>query len=109
MKLSLASALLAFTLISPPSVGAPKATKKPKPPAGKTAAAAAAPPAGAAAAPAAASPAPATPPPAGSSPMAELKKSNAALNKALQKKHPAWSPEAEMQKKEVRKLVGAFL
>ncbi len=48
-------------------------------------------------------------PPASSSPMAELKKSNDALNKLLKKKYPAWSPEAEAQKADVRKLVGGFL
>lgn len=51
---------------------------------------------------------PAVPPP-GSSPMAELKKSNAQLDKMLQKSRPNWSPEAELQRAEVRKLVGAFL
>ena len=48
-------------------------------------------------------------PPAGSSPMAELKKSNAALDKVLQKNRPNWSPEAELQRAEVRKVVGSFL
>jgi phospholipid transport system substrate-binding protein len=48
-------------------------------------------------------------PSASSSPMAELKKSNDALNKLLKKKYPAWSPEAEAQKADVRKLVGGFL
>jgi phospholipid transport system substrate-binding protein len=46
---------------------------------------------------------------ASSSPMAELKKSNDALNKLLKKKYPTWSPEAEAQKADVRKLVGGFL
>jgi phospholipid transport system substrate-binding protein len=49
------------------------------------------------------------PPPAGSSPMAELKKSNEKLDKVLQKKSPNWSPEAELQRSEVRKVVGSFL
>lgn len=49
------------------------------------------------------------PPPAGSSPMADLKKSNEKLDKALAKKAPNWSPEAEAQRAEVRKLVGTFL
>jgi phospholipid transport system substrate-binding protein len=49
------------------------------------------------------------PPPPGSSPMAELKRSNAQLDKVLQKNRPNWSPEAELQRTEVRKLVGAFL
>jgi len=49
------------------------------------------------------------PPPAGSSPMAELKKSNAALDKVLQRDRPNWSPEAELQRAEVRKVVGSFL
>jgi phospholipid transport system substrate-binding protein len=52
---------------------------------------------------------PGPPPPPGSSPMAELKKSNAQLDKVLQKNRPNWSPEAELQRTEVRKLVGAFL
>ena len=50
-----------------------------------------------------------TPPPANSSPMAELKKSNDKLDKVLQKSRPNWSPEAELQREEVRKLVGSFL
>ena len=41
--------------------------------------------------------------------MAELKKSNEKLDKVLQKNHPNWSPEAELQRAEVRKLVGSFL
>jgi phospholipid transport system substrate-binding protein len=49
------------------------------------------------------------PPPASSSPMAELKKSNEKLDKILQKNRPNWSPEAELQRAEVRKLVGSFL
>jgi phospholipid transport system substrate-binding protein len=51
----------------------------------------------------------AAPAPAGSSPMAELKKSNLALDKVLQKNRPNWSPEAELQRAEVRKIVGSFL
>jgi len=51
----------------------------------------------------------ADPPPANSSPMAELKKSNEKLDKVLQKNRPNWSPEAELQREEVRKLVGSFL
>ena len=51
----------------------------------------------------------ADPPPASSSPMAELKKSNEKLDKILQKNRPNWSPEAELQRSEVRKLVGSFL
>jgi phospholipid transport system substrate-binding protein len=50
-----------------------------------------------------------TPPPANSSPMAELKKSNAQLDKVLQKNKPNWSPEAELERSEVKKLVGSFL
>jgi phospholipid transport system substrate-binding protein len=50
-----------------------------------------------------------TPPPANSSPMADLKKSNAQLDKVLQKNKPNWSPEAELERTEVRKLVGSFL
>ena len=49
------------------------------------------------------------PPPASSSPMAELKRSNEKLDKVLQKNRPNWSPEAELQREEVRKLVGSFL
>lgn len=48
-------------------------------------------------------------PPANSSPMAELKKSNAQLDKLLQKNKPNWSPEAELERSEVKKLVGSFL
>jgi phospholipid transport system substrate-binding protein len=48
-------------------------------------------------------------PPANSSPMAELKKSNAQLDKVLQKNKPNWSPEAELERSEVKKLVGSFL
>jgi phospholipid transport system substrate-binding protein len=63
-----------------------------------------------AAAPAATAPEkPVSPPPANSSPMAELKKSNDKLDKILQKNRPNWSPEAELQRAEVRKLVGSFL
>ena len=51
----------------------------------------------------------ADPPPASASPMAELKKSNEKLDKILQKNRPDWSPEAELQRTEVRKLVGSFL
>jgi phospholipid transport system substrate-binding protein len=43
------------------------------------------------------------------SPMAELKKSNAQLDKVLQKNKPNWSPEAELERSEVKKLVGSFL
>jgi phospholipid transport system substrate-binding protein len=41
--------------------------------------------------------------------MADLKKSNDSLDRLLKKKYPAWSPEAEAQKADVRKLVGGFL
>jgi phospholipid transport system substrate-binding protein len=51
----------------------------------------------------------ATTPPANVSPLTELKKSNDQLDKLLKKKYPAWSPEAEAQKADVRKLVGGFL
>lgn len=44
-----------------------------------------------------------------SSPMADLKKSNAALKKALQKQAPSWSPERDLRNSEVRKVVGQFL
>ncbi|HVZ75115.1 MAG TPA: ABC transporter substrate-binding protein [Polyangia bacterium] len=43
------------------------------------------------------------------SPMAELKKSNLALDKVLTKNVPNWTPEAELQRTEVRKIVGSFL
>jgi phospholipid transport system substrate-binding protein len=49
------------------------------------------------------------PPPANSSAMAELKKSNEKLDKVLGKNRPNWSPEAELQREEVRKIVGSFL
>ncbi len=52
---------------------------------------------------------PAATPPPGLSPLAELKKSNDQLDKILKKKYPNWSPEAEAQKADVRKLVGGFL
>lgn len=48
-------------------------------------------------------------PPPSASPMAELKKSNAQLDKVLQKNKPNWSPEAELERSEVKKLVGSFL
>src|SRR5262245_47512084 len=54
---------------------------------------------------------PATPP-ADSSPMADLKKSNAAIKKIVQKQSqqsPSWSPEAEAKNAELRKTVADFL
>jgi len=48
-------------------------------------------------------------PPASASPMAELKKSNDKLEKLLSKSKPNWTPEAELQREEVRKTVGGFL
>src|SRR5579862_3840857 len=48
-------------------------------------------------------------PPPSSSPMAELKKSNQQLDKVLQKNKPNWSPEAELERTEVKKVVGSFL
>ena len=51
----------------------------------------------------------ATAPPPSASALGELKKSNDQLDKVLRKKYPAWSPEGEAQKAEVRKLVGGFL
>jgi phospholipid transport system substrate-binding protein len=78
----------------------------------KTAAKAQAAPAPKPAAPAAPATAPvpekAGPPPT-ASPMAELKKSNTDLDKILKKNVPGWTPEAELQRTEVRKLVGNFL
>jgi phospholipid transport system substrate-binding protein len=47
-------------------------------------------------------------PPSGS-PMAQLKQSNAQLDKVLHKNVPGWTPEAELEREEVRKLVGGFL
>jgi ABC-type transporter MlaC component len=44
-----------------------------------------------------------------SSPMADLKKSNDKLDKVLHKSAPNWSPEAELERTEVRKIVGEFL
>jgi phospholipid transport system substrate-binding protein len=52
-------------------------------------------------------PAAATPPTG--SPMAQLKESNMRLDKVLHKNAPNWSPEAELEREEVRKLVGGFL
>jgi len=52
---------------------------------------------------------PSSTPPASASPMADLKKSNDQLDKLLKKKYPSYSPEAEAQKSDVRKLVGGFL
>ena len=49
-----------------------------------------------------------TPPP-GSSPMADLKKSNAALRKLFQKQPPSWSPEQDVKRSEMRKIVTGFL
>jgi len=48
-------------------------------------------------------------PPASASPMAELKRSNDKLEKLLSKSKPNWTPEAELQREEVRKVVGSFL
>lgn len=48
-------------------------------------------------------------PPLGSSSLSELKKSNDQLDKLLRKKYPTWSPEADAQRADVRKLVGGFL
>jgi phospholipid transport system substrate-binding protein len=50
----------------------------------------------------------ATPPP-DSSPLADLKKSNAALKKVIQKQSPSWSPQRDVRNSEVRKVVGQFL
>jgi phospholipid transport system substrate-binding protein len=47
--------------------------------------------------------------PADSSPLADLKKSNTALKKVLQKQSPNWSPEKDAKTSEVRKVVGQFL
>src|SRR6185503_11930094 len=44
------------------------------------------------------------------SPLAELKKSNADIQKVVGgKRTPNWSPEAELQKTEVKKVVDGFL
>jgi phospholipid transport system substrate-binding protein len=96
--------IVGLLLLAVPALAAPPASTKAKatPAADKPAEAPAAP---------AAKPAdkPATPPPASASPMAELKKSNEKLDKILAKKSPNWSPEADAQRSEVRKLVGTFL
>ena len=60
-------------------------------------------------APAKADPAGAAATPPEGSPMVELKKSNAQLDKVLHKNVPNWTPEAELERAEVRKLVGEFL
>jgi phospholipid transport system substrate-binding protein len=108
---------LATTLGLPAVAGPTAAATKPAQASGKTtktmakkAEAAPAPKAPGPAAPADA-PAPAsekTSPPT-ASPMAELKKSNNDLDKILKKNVPNWTPEAELQRTEVRKLVGGFL
>jgi phospholipid transport system substrate-binding protein len=91
--MQLLSATLVALLLSPGGAGAaPKAKRK----AGDEAPAPAA-----AAGPAA--------PPADSSPLAELRKSNAQLKKAIKEKSPTWSPEHDLQHSEVRKIVGGFL
>lgn len=54
-------------------------------------------------------PATPTPPPPGSSPLAELKKSNAALKKLFAKSAPSWSPEQDVKRSEMRKIVNGFL
>jgi phospholipid transport system substrate-binding protein len=118
MRIALGVMLIALTCASV-AVAAPKAAKtgKAKPAAASTGAAGADGSAtGAAArdkestsAGAATADKPGAPPPASSSPMAELKKSNLALDKVLLKNRPNWSPEAELQRAEVRKIVGSFL
>ena len=50
-----------------------------------------------------------SPPPPGSSPIAELKKSNAALKKLFQKQPPSWSPEQDVKRTEMRKIMNGFL
>jgi phospholipid transport system substrate-binding protein len=55
-----------------------------------------------------AAPGPSQPPP-GTSPMADLKKSNAALRKLFQKPSPSWSPEQDVKRSEMRKIVSGFL
>jgi phospholipid transport system substrate-binding protein len=101
------------TALGVPAVAGPSAANPKPASAGKTttmlakkAEAAPAPKVPASAAPSAA-PAPAPPPT--TSPMAELKKSNGDLDKILKKNVPNWTPEAELQRTEVRKLVGGFL
>jgi phospholipid transport system substrate-binding protein len=41
--------------------------------------------------------------------MADLKKSNAALKKLFQKQPPSWSPEQDVKRSEMRKIVTGFL
>jgi phospholipid transport system substrate-binding protein len=108
--------LVTSLLLAPPSVRALAAPAKAKaapaadkPAADKAGANKAAPAADKPAADKPAADKPSGPPPATSSPMAELKKSNEKLDKVLAKKSPNWSPEAEAQRAEVRKLVGTFL
>jgi phospholipid transport system substrate-binding protein len=42
-------------------------------------------------------------------PMAELKKSNAALRRLFQRQAPSWSPENDVSRSEMRKIVSGFL
>jgi phospholipid transport system substrate-binding protein len=86
---------------------APKAPAKGEPVAAAEKAAPAPAPAGGAAGAAGSDKGSPTPPT--TSPMAELKKSNADLDKVLKRNVPNWTPEAELQRTEVRKLVGSFL
>jgi len=113
-------ALAIATALGLPALAGPSvaATKKPAKSTGKTTSTVAK---KAEAAPAPKGPAPAAPadaptpasekvsPPPTTSPMAELKKSNADLDKVLKRNVPNWTPEAELQRTEVRKLVGSFL
>jgi phospholipid transport system substrate-binding protein len=48
-------------------------------------------------------------PPPGSSPMSDLKKSNAALKKLFQRQPPSWSPEEDVKRTEMRKIMNGFL
>jgi phospholipid transport system substrate-binding protein len=118
LALATALGLPAVAAETAPAPKAAKSTKAAKPAKTTTVAKKAeAAPASKAGAPAAA-PAPSEAPPAAAdkagpppttSPMAELKKSNTDLDKILKKNVPNWTPEAELQRTEVRKLVGGFL
>ena len=56
-----------------------------------------------------AAPAAVSTPPAGSSPLADLKKSNAALKKLFATSVPSWSPEQDVRKSEMNRIVSGFL
>jgi phospholipid transport system substrate-binding protein len=113
LPLRLLATILTLALASTAQAAATNAKAKPK---AKATAVAKAPAKGDAGAPPAAEKPAAAPAaekasvtPPTTSPMAELKKSNADLDKVLKRNVPNWTPEAELQRTEVRKLVGSFL